>query len=149
MVIAFVGPYPTSWSEVQENGIHDLICVYRARNVEEADVLVAWLDEHGIESLVKDREAALTMATSLIVAPAGIEVCVSEEAKAAEARALIEQRMEELRRAREADEQRPPIEAVCEECGQSGTFPYPQRGSVQSCKNCGAYMDVPDPEAAA
>ena len=34
------------------------------------------------------------------------------------------------------------IEVVCEECGESSTFPVAQRGSVQECPHCNAYLDV-------
>jgi hypothetical protein len=34
------------------------------------------------------------------------------------------------------------VEVTCEECGQKSTFPAAQRGSVQECPNCGAYVDV-------
>jgi hypothetical protein len=35
-----------------------------------------------------------------------------------------------------------PIEAKCERCGTVSRFPAVQRGSVQSCPNCRASMDV-------
>jgi hypothetical protein len=34
------------------------------------------------------------------------------------------------------------IDALCEECGDFSTFPASQRGSVQVCPHCNAYMDV-------
>jgi hypothetical protein len=36
----------------------------------------------------------------------------------------------------------PVIEVDCEECGQRSAFPAVQRGSVQQCHHCGAYVDV-------
>jgi hypothetical protein len=36
------------------------------------------------------------------------------------------------------------IEVVCEECGESASFPVAQRASVQECPHCGAYLDVED-----
>ncbi len=38
----------------------------------------------------------------------------------------------------------PPIEVVCEECGKRSEFPAVQKGSVQSCPHCRAYVDVGD-----
>ncbi|MBS0261853.1 MAG: DUF2007 domain-containing protein [Planctomycetes bacterium] len=35
-----------------------------------------------------------------------------------------------------------PIEMICEECEGQMTFPAAQRGSVQECPHCGAYVDV-------
>jgi hypothetical protein len=36
----------------------------------------------------------------------------------------------------------PPIEVVCEECGQRSSFLPAQRGSVQVCPHCNAYVDI-------
>ena len=40
----------------------------------------------------------------------------------------------------------PPIEAVCEECDGRTSFPAAQRGSVQQCPHCGAFVDVGESE---
>jgi len=39
-----------------------------------------------------------------------------------------------------------PIEVLCEECGSRASFPAAQRGSVQACPQCGAYLDVGNEE---
>ena len=36
----------------------------------------------------------------------------------------------------------PPVEVVCEECGKRSTFPAAQKGTVQNCPHCRAYVDV-------
>lgn len=33
---------------------------------------------------------------------------------------------------------------LCEDCGASLRFPGQRRGGVETCNNCGAYVDVPD-----
>jgi len=38
----------------------------------------------------------------------------------------------------------PPVDVVCSECGKQSTFPAVQRGSVQNCPHCRAYVDVGD-----
>ena len=38
----------------------------------------------------------------------------------------------------------PSVEVVCEGCGKRSEFPAAQKGSVQSCPHCGAYVDVGD-----
>jgi hypothetical protein len=38
------------------------------------------------------------------------------------------------------------VEAVCEECGKVATFPTAQRGSVQECPHCRAFIDVGEEE---
>jgi hypothetical protein len=39
------------------------------------------------------------------------------------------------------------IEVVCEECGRRASFPAAQKGSVQECPHCGAYLDVEEGDA--
>jgi hypothetical protein len=34
------------------------------------------------------------------------------------------------------------IEVICEECGERSAYLEAQRGSVQECRHCGAYIDV-------
>jgi hypothetical protein len=47
-----------------------------------------------------------------------------------------------------AERQKPavgePIDVVCEECGKRSSFPASQKGSVQDCPHCKAYVDVGD-----
>ncbi len=37
------------------------------------------------------------------------------------------------------------INVICEECGEACTFPLNQRGTVQRCSHCDAYVDVEEP----
>jgi hypothetical protein len=34
------------------------------------------------------------------------------------------------------------VKVLCEECGEESIYPAVQRGSVQDCPRCGAYVDV-------
>ena len=36
------------------------------------------------------------------------------------------------------------IEVTCDECGKRSKFPLAQKGSVQNCPHCHAYIDVGD-----
>jgi hypothetical protein len=60
-----------------------------------------------------------------------------------------ERRAAELRDARTQDEMQaePALEIVCQECGKHSAFPASQRGSVQQCQHCDAYIDVEDEES--
>ncbi|MCK4660335.1 MAG: DUF2007 domain-containing protein [Phycisphaerae bacterium] len=122
----------------------DMRTVYRAFDLWQADVIVAWLEEHGISALVKDRLTAGILPTSLIVAPQGIEVCVMDPDEAERAIALLRDHYKPEGRAGQSEDDSRTIEAVCEECGKTASFPYAQRGAVQHCPHCGAHMDVPD-----
>ena len=122
----------------------DLICVYRAVDVGEADIVAAWLAEQGITVHVKDRYAAGTMQTPLIVAPKGIEVCVVDPEVAERAKALVRQHLEHRKQKTNEPAMGRTIEAVCEECGMASRFPFEQRGTVQTCPHCRQYLDVPE-----
>lgn len=119
----------------------DMKTVYRARNVEEADIIVAWLEEQGVAALVKDRTVAGTLDIPVLFSPHGIEICVPEPAQAERAAELLK---EHYRERGEADDTGPAVEVVCEKCGQTSSFPSSRRGMVQTCPHCNAYIDVPD-----
>lgn len=42
----------------------DLVCVHRARDVGEGDIVVSWLEEPGIAAMVKNRHAAALRCTT-------------------------------------------------------------------------------------
>ena len=44
-----------------------------------------------------------------------------------------------------ANSDAPPIEVLCEECGERSFFPAAQNGMTKNCLRCSAYLDVGDP----
>lgn len=54
----------------------------------------------------------------------------------------LERRAAERQSAADDSDAGPPIDAVCEECGEQSSFSAAQRGSVQQCPHCDAYVDV-------
>jgi len=120
-----------------------MICVYRAADLGEADIVAAWLADHGINAQVTNRNPAMNLYVPSVVSPKGIELCVVDPAQAERAEALIREHLEQ--RKEKTDEPAPSrtIDAVCEECGKASRFPFAQRGSVQTCPHCGQYLDVP------
>ncbi len=117
--------------------------IYRAFDIAEADIVVNWLSDRGIDAAVKDRFAAGTFEVPQIVAPYGIEVCTmnpsqTDDAKNALAEFLKNREMQVNARSAE------PIVAECEECGKSSTYLGNVRGRVENCKHCDAYIDVPN-----
>jgi hypothetical protein len=74
----------------------------------------------------------------------GIAIAVSGEESARRAKSLLE---EHDREHAEATLPGTPIERVdvtCEACKTTTTFTGEQRGTVQECAECGAYLDVPE-----
>ncbi len=121
----------------------DLPVIYHAFDVAEADMLVNWLADRGIEAVVKDRFAAGTMEVRQIVAPAGIEVCALNPEEAETAREQLAEHFEQ-REANQAAKSQDPVDATCEDCGKTATYPADQRGRVERCLHCFAYIDVPE-----
>ncbi|MCP4592151.1 MAG: DUF2007 domain-containing protein [bacterium] len=119
----------------------DMKTVYRAASVEEADIIVAWLDEQGIAAMVKDRAVAGTIEIPTLFTPRGIEVCVPDPEQAKQAVAALK---EHYAKQAQADDSDRVIEATCEACGKASPFPQAQHGLVQNCPHCNAYLDVPE-----
>jgi hypothetical protein len=124
----------------------DPVAVYNAANNVQAQLVRNALIQSGVEAYVTED-----------VSPGGIwwggliseihkpQVWV-ERADIERAKPVLdafESRAAELRDAgAEVDAAGTPIATVCEECGGQASFPVAQRGSVQQCPHCGAYLDV-------
>jgi hypothetical protein len=120
----------------------DLYCIRRTATVEEADIIVTWLAGRGVEAQVVDRANPGVLAFG-ITDTEGIAICVADEETAEKAQALLEEHDRE--RADQA-EGKGQVETTCEECGALNRFSLQQRGTVQECSECGAYIDVPEVE---
>jgi len=70
----------------------DLITVHNAGTLEEADIVVAWLDDQGIDAMVKDRHSISTFSGISAVSHNEIEVCVTDPAEAKRALELLANR---------------------------------------------------------
>ena len=121
----------------------DMICVYRAADLGEADIVAAWLADQGINAHVTNRNPAMNLYVPSAVSPKGIEVCVVDPAQADRAKELLRKHAGESAVKKLHDAAGPDIEAACEECGKTSRFPFAHRGSVQACPHCRQYVDVP------
>ncbi|UCF32801.1 MAG: hypothetical protein JSV78_10755 [Phycisphaerales bacterium] len=121
----------------------DLYCIRRTATVEEADIIVTWLADRGIEAQVVDRDNPGVLAFGLTDAE-GIAICVADEETAKKAQALLEEHDREAAAQSKGEGE---VEATCEECGTVNTFEASTRGTVQECSECGAYVDVPEIES--
>ncbi len=70
----------------------DLITVHNAGTLEEADIVVAWLDDQDIKAMVKDRHAIGTFSGLGAISHNEIEVCVTDPGDAEKARELLANR---------------------------------------------------------
>jgi hypothetical protein len=114
-------------------------CVFVAENFAQANVVAGWLQGQGIDADVMNRE------TFGGFVPSGVEVWVSDPAQARCAiRLLGEHTVEQVTTKQTGSA----LEVLCDECGQTSIFPAEQRGSVQNCPHCSAYVDVEPPDGA-
>ncbi len=111
--------------------------VYQARTLEEADIIVAWLDAQGIRAQVPDRH---TVGTFDGLAPALLDIRIEVAADQAQAaRQLLDSRPH----SHPAGPPGATVEATCEDCGATSVFPFESQGQVEDCPRCGRFLDVP------
>ncbi len=126
--------------------LHDPVAVYNAATNIEAHVVRTALLNAGIEAHVtEDVSQVGTWMLGLLPEIHRPQVWVDREhidrarpvlveydrARAVQAGALSLQAIDA-----------PPIDVLCEDCGQRTLFGAALRGSIQRCPHCGAYVDV-------
>jgi len=117
----------------------DPICVRRTNTIEEADIIVAWLEEHGIEASVIDRDNPGVFAFG-VTDPEGVAICVADEATAETAKRLLEEHdREHLQQQCSCASE---VELHCEECGHDFRVPGEQADGVVECPQCRAHVDA-------
>jgi hypothetical protein len=123
--------------------------VYRAKNGAQAHLFATALTEAGIKAEVQGKIFHPPMATAdnpmTDSAPWwDAPRILVRTADAERAKRLLLELEERARNEAQEAKASPLIEVACEECGSLVSFPESQRGSVQSCPQCGAYVDVED-----
>ena len=119
----------------------DVVCVRRVGTVEQADIIVAWLAEQGVEATVTDRGNPGALAFGLTDAE-GFALCVADQETAQRARDLLDKHDAEHAHEPTGDL----VDVKCGECGETPTFERESGPSVQTCPDCGANIDVPAAE---
>lgn len=118
----------------------DPVKIYAAKSNVQADMIRASLQAAGIEAFAgEDSSPAGIWAGGTLPSATDSSIWVSR-ADADRAVALIGE--QERVDAERADAEGIEVEVTCEECGKAATFPSSQRGTVQECPHCGAYLDV-------
>jgi hypothetical protein len=123
-------------------------CVYVADNATEGQAIVLFLADRGIAaevmnaSTLTDRAGFGHNAITGRVAE-GLEIWVKQESQVADAIQLLADHGQGKAHKSEQAAALGPVQATCEECLDTSEFPGEQRGTVQSCQHCGAYLDVP------
>jgi|GEM_PF-1449444 len=118
------------------------ICIRRAATVEEADIVIAWLADRGVEAAILDRSNPGVMAFGVTDAE-GIAICVTDEETAERAKGLLEEHDREKREDGEATAETV-LSVTCDECGEQVDAPSGAGGATLECPHCGAYIDTPE-----
>ena len=119
-------------------------CVYVGNDFGQANVVAGWLQGQGIPAEVMNQATMGGLISPALTGATGMEVWVVDAAQAPEAiRLLGDHMVSQITR----DQRGPPLFVTCEECGKTSNFPAKQRGSVQECPHCTAYLDVEDLDA--
>jgi hypothetical protein len=129
--------------------LQEPVAVYTAANNVEAHVVCNILNDEGIEAHVTDdvSQAGVWM-FGLLPGIHRPQVWI-DRSNVDRAKPILEDYEDRLLERQEADRQNvvageATVKADCEECGRSSVFPAAQRGTVQDCPHCGAYVDVGD-----
>ena len=130
--------------------LKDPVAVYNAATNVEAQVLRLALEAEGIEAHVtEDLSTVGYWMLGLLPEIHKPQVWVDRK-DIPRAKIVLDEyeKHESLRRAAQAAQlaTQPPLQVICEECGQTTDFPGVQRGTVQVCPHCGEYIDVETPE---
>jgi Putative prokaryotic signal transducing protein len=121
-------------------GLMDPVKVYAGTSNVEAQMIYRLLQSAGVEAFAGEdiSPAGIWMGGTIPgVFDAGVYV---SRADAEQAIALI--RQHERLEAERGSAQGTEVETTCEECGKTAIYLAAQRGTVQNCPNCGAYLDV-------
>ena len=129
--------------------IRNPVAVYIAESNHEAHLVCTHLEQSGIEAHVTSDDSLVGIGwfgpLPSIHKP---QIWVDQsDLESAREQLQIYEGMQEVRRRRDEVKQlgAKPVEAVCEDCGTASLYPAPQRGTIQECPKCGAYVDVGEP----
>jgi hypothetical protein len=124
--------------------MRDPVAVYTAAGNVEAHVVCNALIQSGINATaVEDVSTAglwmFGVMPQIHKPQVWIERCDVDQAKA-----VLDEYERRIATQRQALEASDPIYVTCEECGERSSYPATQRGTVQDCTHCYAFVDVDD-----
>ena len=129
--------------------LRDPIAVYTAATNIEAQLIKMLLTEAGVEAFAAEdlSTAGLWMFGALPeIHKPQVWVSSQDHDRARRIVQEYERQTAERNQALQEVESNPAkgIEVLCEDCSKRSSFPSSQRGTVQECPHCGAYVDVGD-----
>ena len=118
------------------------ICIRRAATIEEAEIIVAWLDERGVMATILDPSNPGVAAFG-VTDLEGVAICVKDQNAANLARTFLVAHDRDRATAAQSAESTTASEVACEECGKGVTTESRAPGTTLECPHCGAFVDAP------
>ncbi|MDB5311636.1 MAG: hypothetical protein JWO38_5838 [Gemmataceae bacterium] len=126
----------------------DPFAAYNAASNVEAHLICGALIEAGVEAMVVEDVSQVGVWLGGLVSEIHKPQVWIERTDIARAKPVLDEYERRAAGRRVADQRDTgagePVEVTCEECGKRAVFPAGQKGSVQSCPHCRAYVDVGD-----
>ena len=121
-------------------------CVWVADSQAMASVMAHWLDQEGVRTKVLDK-TNLGISYGINFSKSdphdhGWQVWVVDSEDLSKAKKMVSRRTNDILDRKLRMAMLGPVDGRCESCGQESSFEGAQRGSVQKCPRCGAYLDV-------
>ena len=124
--------------------LRDPFAAYNAANTIEAHLVSNRLNDAGIEAFVIDDVSQAGVEWVGLLSEIRKPQVWIERTDAERAKPILDEYEQRAAERRKTESDGVPIEVTCGECGKASEFPATQKGSVQSCPHCAAYVDVGD-----
>jgi ribosomal protein S27E len=123
--------------------LQDPVAVYTASSNVEAHMLSNALNDAGVEAHVLEDLNAVGFSwfgpVPVVHRP---KVCVNRADVERAQPILLDYETRQSERHEAKTDTSLPVQIVCEDCGEKSVFAYGLLGTVQTCKHCGAFLDV-------
>jgi hypothetical protein len=124
--------------------MRDPVAVYNAATNVEAHLICNALNQNDIEATVVEDTSVVGVWFGGVMPEIHKPQIWVERRDLDQAMTVLEGYELRVAAQREALAAGEPIFVVCEECGKRSSYPPSQRGTVQDCPQCAAYVDVED-----
>jgi hypothetical protein len=129
--------------------LHNPVAVYNAGNNFEAQLICRFLNDAGIEAYPTEDVSQVGVCMFGLMSEIHKPQVWVDRADAERAKPILEDYEDRQIQRQHTDSEigdvmDEMVGVTCEECGEPSEFPAAQRGTVQECPCCGAYMDVED-----
>lgn len=127
----------------REMALQDPVAVYTAATNVEAHVIARMLEESGVEASAVEDASGVSLWAFGTLSYHKPQIWVSRADQERARQLLADYERDHAERRRESLDG-DPISVTCEECGKVTFFLPKDKGTVQECSHCHAYVDVGD-----